>query len=545
MSAKNNPAKKSNDTKKAAKKQSGSSLHTPGELSTDAIEPTLVTDKSTVKGDTVDLQASVTRGPRDPDSSTEPATAPDLSQETEPKKIKSVIHAPDRKDVIQLATQLVSAQIAAHSHHETAMGLFNEFRQMALDVADLSRPRTVTTTIFGPEDLEPTGPVPDKATNTNAHPSDINETHSGTEKNVGGVTPDNHFDVKSAVEAGITSMISERLARFRSRKPPALQPMSHPDLDRLFQSAMRRAFVMLNAPFDPERVIFAEQIFSPSETLAEGAIRQRFIDFKWPDLKSAKPVITLMKDVNRWFTEHLKNLDATRQSVKGKEAISALDPTIPIKTRIEAEAEKLSWLLSQISSSDSLAPEACPSYRALETALSHFTSTHNGFDIGGAFRSLDAINANNLIFVMFGGIGPNDEKRSHATKGGKKAKDDTEDNGRITYRPWAIFRYLRRFGNKEGDELGMSLNRRLRAQHSKLNPAEIPDVAGIEPAEFAFGPLHEEIDDFFYCEETLGQSDIAEDSDELAAYAGDPGNFPGLSTELRNEDKDSNGIIPF
>jgi hypothetical protein len=391
--------------------------------------------------------------------------SPETSQPEMGGERKSEVNRPDRKDVIQLATQLVSAQIAAYSHHETATSLFNEFRQMTLDVADTLRRNPV--------------PLPDS---------------------------------NSVVSAAIDSMSRERLARFRSRKQPALQPMSHPDLDRLFQSAMRRAFVMLNAPFDPERVVFAEQIFSHTEVLAEGAIRKRFIDFKWPNVKSGIPVNTLMKDVNRWFTKHLKDLDVTRRSVRDKETIFAFDPTIPIKTRIEAETERLSWLLSQISSSETLTQEVRSAYRALESALSQFTSTRNGFDIGGVFRSLDATNASNYIFLMFTGMGPKDKEHSSGTKEGKKAKEEGGGSGRIKYRPWAIFRYLRLFGNKEGDELGMSLNRRLRAQN--LNPAEIPDVAGIEPAEFGFGPLHEEVDDFLYDEEALGQSDIADDFDD-------------------------------
>lgn len=443
--------------------------------------------------------------------------------------------------MIQLATQLVSAQIAAHSHHETAMNLFHEFRQLALDVADLLRPRTVIKTITEPEFVPAFNPAPDD-------PVDTSETPSATEENVD--SSEQNFESDAISRCMDKLMTGQRLSQLRSRKPRALQPMSHPDLDRLFQSAMRRSFVMLNAPFDPERVVFAEQIFSPSELLAEGAIRRRFIDFRWPNIKSGTSVTRLMNDVNRWFSKHLQDLQAARQSVDGKTSISATDPDIPIATRIEAEAARLSWLLKQTAGSTSHAPDTLSSYQALESALSEFTNNRNGSDIGGVFRSLDATNRNNLIFVMFGGNGPRDVDASSADNGGNGVSEEADiddSQSRNRYRPWAIFRYLRRHGRDAEDELGRDLYNRLRARRCDLAADRVPDIPGIEPAEFEFGPLHQEAEDLLdELEAEGGSSDCATNSDELELHGFDPQDIASAASEFdTNELQPDDGISKF
>jgi hypothetical protein len=338
-----------------------------------------------------------------------------------------------------------------------------------------------------------------------------------------------------------------RMDRRRRRNPKLLEPMSHPDLDRLFQSAMRRAFVMLNSPFDPERIVFAEQIFSSNEILTAGAIRARFIDFRWPDLKSGDSVGRLMKDVERWFTAHLVELRSSYQEA-GSESVSATDPEISIHVRIESEVEKLTWLLQQATEAGSPAPEIGSSYRELSHALSAFVRNRDGMDLGGAFRKLGAIERYNLIMVMFGGDGP----QNLDAPGGGENRDDSQQGDFDTieaspprYRPWAIFRYLRRHGRGLVDHLGKDLNQRLRSRRSDINRDLIPDVPGIMPAEYEFGSLHEESHDLLHLlQEDDAYSDSALTSDELALHGFDAGDVSGGASELESGNFDSGRSAP-
>jgi len=250
---------------------------------------------------------------------------------------------------------LVSAQIMASAYHDTAMGLIREIRNMAFNVVET-----------------------------------INDGRRSESSDSG----------DPSLKIGEELMTRLRKEHLQLRKTRMLEPMSHPDLDRLFQSAIRRAYVMLNAPFDPERIVFGEQIFAPCEVLAEGAIRQRFMDFLWPGLKSGTPVIKLMRNVNSWFARHLVDLQSQRQSVDGKDSISATDPSVPIQTRIEAEAARLAWLLDKVRGAENLDPNATVNYRALSSALSGFTRNSNGTDIAGSFRMHDALERNNRVMNL-------------------------------------------------------------------------------------------------------------------------------------------------
>ncbi|MCW1887531.1 hypothetical protein OKA04_22535 [Luteolibacter flavescens] len=407
--------------------------------------------------------------------------------------------SPDMKDVVTLATSLVSAQIVASSYHTTAIDMLQELRQVVLDAIE-----------------------------------SLNDVRSAGE-------------VSSDFQFAMDIMNKTRLDRRRMRRLRLLEPMSHPDLDRMFQSAMRRAFVMLNAPFDPERIVFAEQIFRPDEILTEGAIRKRLIDFEWPGLKSADSVIRLMRDVNFWFYTHLDELRSSHRQEDGVDSVSATDPTIPIDVRIESEAEKLMWLLQQPSGEEPLEPSRS-SYRDLSAAVSNFINSRNGMDFGGASRTFDAIERNNLIMVMFGDRGPRSPREDNAADGDgglQEGAPSTLEASSASYRPWAIFRYLRRHGRKPGDELGNDLNLRIRSKRSDLNKKLIPDIRGVMPAGFDFGPLHEEAENLVsQLHDDESYSDSAMTSDELEIHGLDPADVAESASEFDDGDSDE-GIPRF
>ncbi|WP_052572699.1 hypothetical protein [Haloferula sp. BvORR071] len=412
----------------------------------------------------------------------------------------SIRETPDMKDVVALATSLVSAQIVASSYYNTSMAALEELRQVVLDVVE-----------------------------------SLDDLKSSRE-------------ASSVLKLAIGAMNKTRIDRRRVRRFRLLEPMSHPDLDRLFQSAMRRAFVMLNAPFDPERIVFAEQIFRPDEILTEGAIRKRLIDFGWPGLKSADSVIRLMKDVNIWFAKHLDELRATDPQEDGVDLVSATGPAIPIKVRIESEVKKLMWLLQQTDGDES-SPPGQPSYRDLSAAVSNFVNHRNGMDLGGAYRKLDAIERSKLIMLMFGERGPCGPLDASAPDGSSSSQEGDLATGEASsstyYRPWAIFRYLLRHGRRPGDEPGNDLNLRLRSKRSDLNRKLIPDIRGIMPAGFNFGPLHEEAEDL-RCQlhDDESYSDSAMTSDELALYGPDAADIAESASEFDSNDGDIGDDIP-
>jgi hypothetical protein len=368
---------------------------------------------------------------------------------------------PERRDVVALATNLVSSQILASSYHDTAMNLLGEVRQLAVDALQSVR--------------------------------EIRHTKE--------------FDtVDSLLAVGIDIATKAKLDLRRLRPNKFLDPMSHSDLDRLFQSAMRRAFVMLNASADAERIVFAEQLFSPLEILTEGAIRKRLIDYRWPSLKSGKPVIRLMKNIRRWFLDELERLQAICVE-EDKEPPSADDPSIAVHNRIEAEVIRLRWLLDKLGDFDSVSSQTRQQYQSLSSAVSGFISTRNGLDFGGAFRNMAANDRTNIIFLMFdplevresGQLGSSEEEA--VTEQPRSTQDVSEDSetdpqasspGQPTYRPWAIFRYLRRYGRESEDIAAQQMNEKLRAKRSDLNPDLTPDILEILPAALEFGPLHEE-----------------------------------------------------
>jgi len=187
--------------------------------------------------------------------------------------------SPDMKDVVTLATSLVSAQIVASTYHETAMNSLQEFRRVILDA-------------IGSE---------------------------GEALSNRGLS----FDIRPKVNVN----------RRKMRKVPLLEPVSQPRLDELFQSAMRRAFDMLNSPFDSDRIVLAEQIFKHDEILPEGGIRKRFSEYQWIGLKSGDGVTRLMRDVRQWFVSHANDAAPTSHSAAESPPTSVTDSRTSVKDR--------------------------------------------------------------------------------------------------------------------------------------------------------------------------------------------------------------------
>lgn len=86
--------------------------------------------------------------------------------------------------------------------------------------------------------------------------------------------------------------------------PPELLHLDHTDLDPLFRSAMCRAQKLLRSPLEDSSIIYAEQTFDPDELISENKVFERLSKWDWPALSSRPSVTTFMENVENWFCKH-------------------------------------------------------------------------------------------------------------------------------------------------------------------------------------------------------------------------------------------------
>ncbi len=92
--------------------------------------------------------------------------------------------------------------------------------------------------------------------------------------------------------------------------PELLEPLDNDGLNRLFDGALARAQQLLRSPIEDATVIHAEQLFSPTEHMVERSVGTRFEEWQWPNLKNWDTCYKLMVRIERWFSEHLDELHA-------------------------------------------------------------------------------------------------------------------------------------------------------------------------------------------------------------------------------------------
>lgn len=400
---------------------------------------------------------------------------------------------PPREKVVELAIQLVSSQIAAISRHESTTAAFRQVRQVLIDVADsLSRQQPVAH--YPAMLLEAL--VENAAPQDEAKPLEANEMFAVAARALREMRP-----------------TEEWLAR-----PGLIGPLGNNDLDDLFMSAMHRVERMLATPLQSHsKVIYAEQIFEPSERLSENKIFQRLEEYGWPDLTGKESVVRLMAKVDAWFAAAFK--DGPR--------------TIPVRTdqATERKQQKEAVLLRRAlrlcqeagSSADSSSRRQ---YRDASESIASLLQARGMTSLDQLGNHFYRYENQVLILLIFGKKTP--------TPRPPKVPDSTKRQKASTYeyRPWAIFRYLRRYGTD--DPIGIDLNRRLCAPLHALNPACTPDIAGLVPSEFEFGPLGREVDDFIAEQEAEDEAEWAEDyldRQESDPSSGDDNSRDGLPAD--------------
>jgi len=378
-----------------------------------------------------------------------------------------------RMKLVELATQLAAAQIAASASYQAAVDVATEQRDMLGEFFELLVKRAPSELSVRTEAAEMPAAQPDTA-QSDTGPPDTDQPITREEF----IFPD--------LDGLLRNAHTLFRSRVRIRKPREMDPLSHEEFDQLFASAMYRAQKLLTAPEQDRRIVWAEQLFAPEDTLSENEIFNTFERFKWPNLKSRDPVIQLMTEVDNWFSSHLRNLEQVdRVENRTREA-----------ERVRDETELLFQTLDRF---DERANDGFNrhrrDYKAVADAIRCFLQSRNArvlSTLSGAFWNK---RAQNLIFMIFNQSVPSPRKNkpddgAPNSKNTKKAKAPTRN-----YRPWGVFRYLRLYAGKSGDEAGAAIKDKIRTRVLELNPNKVVNVRPVAPPEFEFGPIGAHMDD--------------------------------------------------
>jgi hypothetical protein len=376
----------------------------------------------------------------------------------------SSILSPRRLKLVDMATQLVAAQITASASYRAAVDVATEQREMLVEcmetIAGIWKPAT--------------GTEQGAATSQKQEPSIDHEQ-------------------ESAACQVVAKIIRDRLrySGVRIRKPPELSPLSGPELDQLFASAMYRAQQLLIAPEQDRRIVWAEQLFEPEDILSENEIFETFRKHNWPNLKGRPSVVELMTDVDNWFYTHYGYLGR----VDGDEN----------RTR-EAEQvrDETDLLVQVLDLFDQRAKDGFNrhgrDYKAVADEIKCFLRSRDTRildTLSGAFWNN---RARNLIFMMFNQSAP----QPRGCEANENLQPSKKRIASRQYRAWGIFRYLRFYAGKPGDETGAAINSRIRTLVLKLNPNWVVNVRPVSPPEFEFGPIGDVLDDLLESQEHEG-----------------------------------------
>ena len=394
-------------------------------------------EKATDPGET-EVNAPAKRSSSPDDQVDEAATghgAPTANPgETSPPQAPS---AGDRQKVVELASRMISAQIVAISNQQAATATYSYLRKLLIEVTEtFSR-------------------------------SAIKGLDAG--------------QVMTALNGALRNLQSPE--NWMSHRG-FLDPLGSSNLDDLFTSAMHRAERMLVAPESDTRIIFAEQLFAPKERLSENKIFERFRDYGWPDLRSRDPVIALMTKVDAWFARCFEMGRTSAPVRNAEDHRRQQQKEASILLRAMRLCEKAASAEGHMSK---------PQYREVAEAIGTLLRARNMKSLGQLPNALFHLEHQKLMMMMFGESVPTARTNDEATglKQGKRKSPVRE------YRPWAVFRYIRRYGAEQVDELGSELNEKLRARRLDLVPGRTPDIRGLIPEEFEFGPLGQEAEDYF------------------------------------------------
>jgi len=420
---------------------------------------TLAKKSAAKKAPTTEATTEPTSGQQEPQNAVGAEPPQSKARSNQEGQANPLPLSPRREKLVGLATQLVAAQITASASYQAAVDVAREQREMLVECLE---------TLSG---IWKSAPEPEHMPKTNP---------------------------------AIPEVVLARLkySQVRIRKPLELSPLSSPELDQLFASAMYRAQKLLGAPEQDRRMVWAEQIFEPDEILSENQIFETFRMYNWPNLTGRPSVVELMTDVDNWFSAHYSYLGR----VDGDEN----------KTREGARVhDEIELLVQVLDLFDERANDGFNrqrhDYKAVADEIKCFLRSQDTRILDTLSRTFWNNRAQNLIFMMFNQSAPlpRDSKPGDNSPA-SKAKAPTR-----IYRPWGIFRYLRLYAGKSGDETGAAINSRIR-KALKLNPDLVENVLPVAPPEFEFGPIGADMDDLLDSlePEDTGDEDTGVDDDQ-------------------------------
>lgn len=180
---------------------------------------------------------------------------------------QAITISPERMKVVELATQLASAQIMASTYHNSGKATVITVQKLFLDY------------------LLATNLEPDfKSYHNDPSPIQFSEV----------------FSSYYHLESSIKELLHER--------PTSLMPLNDPKLDDLFKSAMVRAQKLLISPREDRTVIYAEQIFDPEEVISENEIGERFKSCGWPKLRNRQSWYDAAVKIESWYSDHADDM---------------------------------------------------------------------------------------------------------------------------------------------------------------------------------------------------------------------------------------------
>jgi len=338
--------------------------------------------------------------------------------------------SPYRLRMVELATQLVSAQISASASYQIALDLAREQCELIKDLSKLF--------LSGEEPKE--------------------------EEFFGRMT---------------------RYSGISLRRPRELKPLSFGEFDELFESAMYRAQWMLKSPKRDNRVVYAEQLFEEDEVLTENQIYDRFHAYGWPALKSRKMVTALMADVDSLYSSHFEYLNTQHASAEFSQRNEKWTRQYEEDLKILLPAQELCRKVSR-NRFDSHGRR----FRAAASAIDYLIDlrTEGGYE--NILLPIDSDRDKKLIIHMFNDSEPRPREQIDAEKSSSgKKKSPTR-----YYRPWGIFRFLRLHGETYPSFDGHALNLKLKTERRKLNSDMVPKIRRVNSEEYRFGPLSDFVD---------------------------------------------------
>lgn len=242
-----------------------------------------------------------------------------------------------------------------------------------------------------------------------------------------------------------------RAASYYHEMPREQTALDHRGLDVVFAAALSRAQEMLMSPALDTTLVFAEQLFLVEEEMSEKKMEERFASWDWDVMKNHEPFLGFMKKLENWYAAWYKGLFNPIEDSNSEDERSFIEHAIEFCS-LRNEDQR---------------------FRPLSIAVEQLASSREHADNSGRTNEGIADSAwhRHMIQCIFCGRIPG-ERKANATR---------------NYAPWALFRYLRVFGQDHSK--GQALHRSLQLPRAELGGDLQPHPLDRSRSRYDFGPL--------------------------------------------------------